>query len=341
MQTARLGADHASSAHINLSHHLQYNCSMSHRHEQTRPTTGGLRTAFGLNLAFTVLEIVVGLLTNSVAILSDAVHDLSDSLSLGLSWILERYAGREGDDRFSYGYRRFSLLGALLSTVVLIVGSLFVLAEAIPRLLDPEPTNAAGMAVFALVGIAANGAAILRLRGQRTLNARVVAWHLLEDVLGWVAVFIVGLVLLFRPFYILDAILSLMITTYVLVNVVRNLRRTASLFLQAVPEEVQLEKFEKALRNIPKVQSTHHTHVWSLDGQHHVLTAHIVVDDDTQPAELVDIKCDIRDLTQDMSLEHTTFEVEFESEECGMRAREPSPPPLESPGSWPAPQQPT
>lgn len=314
---------------------------MSHDHERRSSATSGLRTAFGLNLAFTVLEIAVGLLTNSVAILSDAVHDLGDSLSLGLSWFLERYAGREGDRRFSYGYRRFSLLGALLSTVVLIVGSLFILAEAIPRLLEPQPTNAAGMALFALVGIAANGAAILRLRGRRTLNTQVVAWHLLEDVLGWVAVLIVGLVLLFRPFYILDPILSLMITVYVLVNVVRNLRRTASLFLQAVPEEVQLEQFEEALRSIPKVQSTHHTHVWSLDGERHVLTAHIVVDDDTQPAELVDIKCDIRDLTQDMSLEHTTFEVEFESEECGMRPHQPTPPPLESPGSWPAPREPS
>ncbi len=312
---------------------------MKHSHRPSNGTTSGLSTAFGLNLAFTVLEIAVGLLTNSVAILSDAVHDLGDSLSLGLSWMLERYAGRAGDRRFSYGYRRFSLLGALLSTVVLIVGSIFVLAEAIPRLLEPEPTHAAGMALFALVGIAANGAAILRLRGERTLNARVIAWHLLEDVLGWIAVMIVGLVLLFRPFYILDPILSVLITAYVLANVVRNLRRTVSLFLQAVPEEVQLEEFEAALRKIPRVLSIHHIHVWSLDGRRHVLTAHIVVDDDTRADELIDIKCDIRDLTRDMSLEHTTFEVEFEREECGMRTDEGPPLPLESPGSWPAPRQ--
>ncbi|MDX1600202.1 MAG: cation diffusion facilitator family transporter, partial [Anaerolineales bacterium] len=165
---------------------------MGNNHGHTDRPPGGLRTAFFLNLAFTLLEIVVGLFTNSVAILSDAVHDLGDSLSLGLSWYLEGYANRAGDRRYSYGYRRFSLLGALVSTIVLIAGSLLILSEAIPRLLNPEPTNALGMAAFAIVGVAANGAAVLRLRGQRSMNARVVTWHLLEDVLGWVAVLIVG-----------------------------------------------------------------------------------------------------------------------------------------------------
>ncbi len=260
--------------------------------------------------------------TNSVAILSDSVHDLGDSISLGLSWYLEKVAARDSDRKYSYGYRRFSLLGALVSTVVLIGGSLLVLAEAIPRLLEPVPTNAQGMAIFALVGIAVNGAAVLRVRRGRTMNARVVAWHLLEDVLGWVAILIVGVTLMIRDMPILDPVLSLLITAYVLYNVIRNLRRTLSLFLQAVPEEVQLEAFEREVHDLPGVLSTHHTHVWSLDGEHHVLTAHVVVEDGTTPQQMIQLKCDLRELTGQMSLAHTTFEIEYLNEECGMRPTE-------------------
>lgn len=298
---------------------------MDHHHEHDHSVAGrSLRTAFFLNISFTVLEVIVGLWTNSVAILSDSVHDFGDSLSLGLSWWLENYSNRSSDQRFSYGYRRFSLLGALISTVVLIGGSLLILSETIPRLLNPESTNAAGMALFALVGIVVNGVAVLRLRRGQTLNAQVVAWHLLEDVLGWVAVLIVGVTLLFRDIPILDPILSLLITSYVLYNVVRNLRSTISLFLQAVPEEIELENFESRMRALPKVISTHHTHVWSLDGQHHVLTSHIVVPDGTASEEIIQLKCDLRELSSGLSLEHTTFEVEFQNEECGMRPMEAS-----------------
>lgn len=303
---------------------------MSHQHDHG---AGGrsLRTAFFLNLGFTLLEVIVGLWTNSVAILSDSVHDLGDSMTLGLSWYLEGVAERGEDRRYSYGYRRFSLLGALVSTVVLIGGSMFVLTEAIPRLMAPEQTNAAGMAIFALVGIAVNGAAVLRVRDSQTMNARVVTWHLLEDVLGWLAVLIVGVVLLFWDLPILDPILSILITSYVLFNVIRNLRRTASLFLQAVPEGVELATFEDQVQQLQHVHSTHHTHVWSLDGQHHVLTAHVVVNDECTPQDILDLKCELRDMTAEMSLEHTTFEIEYVSEECGMRgssndghAREPA-----------------
>jgi cobalt-zinc-cadmium efflux system protein len=302
---------------------------MTHTHHQHGQSKVRLQTAFVLNLGFTVLEVIVGLWTNSVAILSDSVHDLGDSITLGLSWYLEHYAGRGEDARFSYGYRRFSLLGALISTVVLLSGSLWVLSKAIPRLIQPEHTNAEGMTLFALVGIAVNGLAVLRLRGEgTTMNARVVAWHLLEDVLGWVAVLIVGVTLLFVDIHILDPILSILFTGYVLYNVIRNLRGTASLFLQAVPEEMELDAVIERFQKLPHVQDTHHTHIWSLDGEHHVLTAHVVVEDETTPQEIVDIKCDLRALTQEFSLEHTTFEIEYESEECGMRPL-PTVPPAE------------
>lgn len=259
------------------------------------------------------------MLTNSVAIVADALHDLGDSFSLGLAWFLNRYAEKERDRYYSYGYRRYSLLGALVNTIVLIIGGIVVLYETVPRLLNPEPANGLGMAAFAVVGVIVNGLAAWRVKGGASMNARVVSWHLLEDVLGWVAVLIVSLVLLFTDWYILDPILSLLITGYVLYNVIRRLRETTSIFLQSVPEEIDIDQMEARLRAIDLVKSTHHTHIWSLDGEHHVLTTHIVVADETPKEEIFRLKREILALTQSYDFEHITIEIEYESEDCRLR----------------------
>lgn len=291
---------------------------MPHHPNHAQDATRNIRAAFLLNIGFTIIEIVGGLFTNSLAILSDALHDLGDSFSLGLSWYLESYARRGGDGRFSYGYRRFSLLAALINTVILILGSLFILSEAIPRLFEPEHSNAQGMVILSLIGIAVNGLAVLRVKTGHTLNEQVIVWHLLEDVLGWVAVLIVSISLLFWDIHILDPLLSILITVYVLYNVIRNLRKTLALFLQAVPDNLDFHQIEYALRSVPGVISTHHTHIWSLDGQHHVLTTHLVVDSQATKDELIRIKRKAIDITQGVDLEHTTIELEFEDEDCSM-----------------------
>lgn len=285
-----------------------------HAHSHSPGGSNNIKIAFLLNLGFTLLEIIGGLWTNSIAILSDALHDLGDSLSLGMAWYLGNYSQRGSDRRFSYGYGRFSLLGALINAIVLIGGSLYILSEAIPRLLNPEHSNAPGMVIFAIVGIIVNGAAVLRLRGERTLNAQVVAWHLLEDVLGWVAVLMVGLTLLFVDIHILDPILSILITLYVLYNVIGNLKRTLALFLQATPENIDIEGIERQFQAIEGVKSTHHTHIWSLEGEHHVLSTHLVVADNLSKAEVLRVKQESRQVLQDLDIEHLTIEIEYEAE---------------------------
>ena len=289
-----------------------------HHHDHDHEDSRDLAIAFFLNLAFVLIEVVGGLLTNSIAILSDALHDLGDSFSLGLSWLLNRYAEREGDDRFSYGYRRFSLLGALINTLILVAGSVYILIEAIPRLLNPEVVHAPGMLLLALIGITVNGLAAYRLRGKQSYNVRAVALHLMEDVLGWVAILIVSIILLFVDLPILDPILSLLITAYILYNALRMVRSTASLFMQAVPEDVDIKQLEERIGGVRGVQSTHHTHAWSLDGERHVLTTHVVVDDRADKDEVVRIKCDIRELIQGTDFVHVTVEVEYEDESCSM-----------------------
>jgi cobalt-zinc-cadmium efflux system protein len=293
---------------------------MAHDHAHAHGDTGNIRMAFFLNLGFTLLEFIGGILTNSVAITADAVHDLGDSASLGLAWYLERYAQRGASRTYSYGYRRFSLLGALINAGVLIGGSLFVLSEAIPRILSPEPTYAPGMIGFAVLGILVNGAAVLRLRGSEGLNAQVVGWHLLEDVLGWVAVLIVSLILFFvGDWYILDPLLSVLITLVVLVNAARNLRGVLRILLQAAPNGMDVMQIDREFGQIDQVQSTHHTHVWSLDGEHHVLTTHLVVSPDAPKATIVQVKDRARAIAERLEASHITVEVEFADEDCAMR----------------------
>jgi cobalt-zinc-cadmium efflux system protein len=283
-----------------------------HTHQETRD----IRTAFFVNLGFAALEVVGGVWTNSMAIVSDALHDFVDTLSLGLSWYLGGYSQRKEDARYSYGYRRFSMLAALINVVVLLAGTLLILSEALPRLWQPEPTNARGMTLLAVVGIVANGLAALRVRGGKSLNAQIVTWHLFEDVLGWLAVLVVGVILLFWDVRILDPLLSIAIALYVLYNVVVQLKKTLALFLQAVPGGVDIDEIERKLLEADKVQSVHHTHVWSLDGEHHVLTTHVVVDEGTTRDEVCQIKAYVWTLVEDFDLEHVTVDVEYVGESC-------------------------
>lgn len=288
-------------------------------HHHDHSGVKNLKLAFFLNLGFTILEIFGGFWTGSVAILADALHDLGDSISLGLAWYLEKFSHKKRDKDYSFGYRRFSLLGALINGLILVSGSIFVLAQTIPRLIDPQAPNAKGMILFAIGGIVANGLAVFRLRGESGVNQRMVMLHLLEDVFGWVAVLIVAIVLLFVDFPILDPILSLCITVWVLWNAAKNLRHTMRIFLQRVPGQVPMEKIEGEIVELEGVVSLHHCSVWSLDGEHHVLSAHVVMKDGTSRPEICAMKGKIHDITDAHHISHLTLEVELESEGCKMR----------------------
>lgn len=290
-----------------------------HHHHHSHQITNNIKIAFCLNFGFAILEIFGGLWTNSLAIVSDAIHDLGDSLSLGLAWYLEGKSQQQSDRTYSYGYRRLSLLAALINTLILLFGSIYVISEAIPRIINPEPADAKGMILFAILGIVVNGLAMLKLVRQSSLNANVVAWHLLEDVLGWIAVLIVSITLLFTDFYILDPILSVLISAFILYNAIASLRQTIPLFLQAVPNSIDVSKLESSIVDLDRVDSVHDTHVWSLDGEHHVLTTHVVVQNETSREEIQSIKSAIQHLSPNLHLEHITVEIEYLNEYCAER----------------------
>ncbi len=291
---------------------------MSHTQHTQTCAIENIRLAFTLNLAFAILEAIGGLWVNSLAILAGALHDLGDSVTLGLSWYFERIAQKGKDQRYSYGYQRFSMLGAVISAVVLFTGSVFVIMEAIPRVIKPEHSNAQGMVFFAVIGIAVNGMAVLRMRNGKNMNERMIKWHLLDDVLGWGAVLLMSFVLLFADVHILDPILSLLITAFVLFNVIKNFRKTASLFLQGVPSEVGIKTIEEEIKKADRVKDVHHTHIWSLDGEHNVLTTHVVLEEGASRSDIRAIKCLIHDLIPKFDLRHTTIEFEYLQEDCSM-----------------------
>jgi cobalt-zinc-cadmium efflux system protein len=289
-----------------------------HYHANAFPSDGArnIRAAFFLNLGFALLEIAGGILTNSVAILSDAVHDLGDSLTLGLSWYLEQRSREAGTARFSYGMGRLSLMAALMSSIILIAGSVLVLSEAVPRLMNPVHTDAAGMIIFALIGIAVNGAAALRVSRGRSVHERVISWHFIEDVLGWVAVLVAGIIIRFRDIHILDPVLSILIVLYILRNVFRTVGKTVALFLQGVPDGFDITHVEESLRRLPDVVGAHDTHVWTLDGASHVLTTHLVAREGASRADEETIKAAARRLLLDHGIVHSTIEVEPCGQDC-------------------------
>ena len=293
-----------------------HNHSHDHSHGHSSDASRRIGWAFFLNVVFTIIEFIGGWLTNSTAIMADAVHDLGDSLSIGTSWGLNKLSEKDANRTFSYGYKRFSLLGALINGVVLTIGSVWILFEAIPRLAEPEMPQAEGMLLLSIFGIAVNGYAAYKLSEGNSLNERVLNWHLLEDVLGWVAVFIVSIVLMFKPWAILDPILSIGFTLFILFNVIRNLKQTLMLFLQATPDRAQLERIRDDLLSNEHVSALHHFHIWSLDGERNVMTVHLVLVGDVSTEHIQTLKNDVQHSLKKYNFEHTTVEFEFADEQC-------------------------
>lgn len=260
-----------------------------------------------------------GVLTNSVAILSDALHDFGDSLSLGLAHYFEKKSARSRDQTFSYGYKRFSLLGAFINSLVLIIGSVFIIREAFERLFHPEEVNAKGMLLLALVGIVVNLIAMLRLRRGGSINERVVSLHFLEDVLGWTAVLIGSIIMMFSSLLVLDPILSILIAGFILFNVYKNLKQAFFILLQGIPENVDMEEIKHQLVSIPGIKGVHDLHSWSMDGRYNIMTVHVVLPAEISLEKANKIKDQIRQQLKNQNIHHITIETEREGETCTLR----------------------
>lgn len=275
-----------------------------------------MRLALALNFIFACIELVGGILTNSVAIMSDALHDFGDALAVGLALILEKTSQKKSDGQFSYGYRRFSTLGALITGLVLIVGSIFILVKAVPRLLTPEQPQTDGMIGLAILGLAVNGYAAYRVSKGESLNERMLMWHMLEDVIGWAVVLIGAVTMKFFDIPQLDAAMAIALALWIMYNVFRNLREALEVFLMATPHQVELSELEEAILKVPQVAGVHHGHLWSLDGQNHIYTGHLVLAANASISDMESVKNSVKKLVKDFGVIEATLETELVDSSC-------------------------
>ena len=269
-----------------------------------------VRFAAFLNVTFAIVEVVGGLWTNSLAIFSDALNDFGDSIALIVSWLFERGARKSPDTRYTFGYQRLSLFSALFAASILIGGSIVIIIQAIPRFLNPEMVNAFGMVGFAVVGIIFNGVGFFLLKRGESINEKVLSWHLLEDVLGWVGVFIGGIIIYFWKFYLIDPIITVALTAFILYNVIKNLREAIRILLEGVPKHINLEVVKQNIQAVKGVLGIHDIHIWSLEGETDVFTAHVVLDDKTLKEQAEQTRQTIKETLLKHHIEHSTIELE-------------------------------
>lgn len=274
-------------------------------------TEQNILIAFILNLSFSVFEFFGGILTGSVAIISDAVHDLGDSASIGISYFLEKKSKKQPDDCYTYGYARYSVIGGLITTVLLLFGSIFVIYNAICRIITPTEINYNGMIIFAVVGVCVNLCAAFFTGKGDSLNQKAVNLHMLEDVLGWVVVLIGAVVMRFTGFSIIDPIMSVGVALFIFIHATGNLKEVAGLFLEKIPCNIDVAELKEHIEKIDGVIDVHHIHVWSLDIRNNLATMHIVTDN--EPHNIKDM---VRAELRAHGIGHVTIEIEKSSEHC-------------------------
>lgn len=283
----------------------------THMHLHSEGAGKNILAAFFINLTFTVIAIIGGWLTNSVAIVSDAIHDLGCTVSIALAWVFERIARHKPTHRFTFGYRRFTLLGAFMSAAILLAGSSVVLYESIGRLMHPEEVDAEGMLWFALVAILFKGMAAWRTWKGASVNQRMVSLHLLGDCLGWVAVLLASAVMLVVEVSLLDPILSVCIAIYILYNVVRNLIVAFRVVLEGVPSDIDYCTLKSKVSALPTVVAVEALRVWSLDNEHHAAEVHLATSL-TQLDEVEGLKQTLRILLEEYGVTMSTIEISAE-----------------------------
>lgn len=277
----------------------------------SKKSTKNILIAFLLNLSFAIYEFIGGSITGSIAIVSDAIHDLGDALSIGVSYFLERKSQRHPDQNYTYGYTRYSLIGGLITTIILLVGSTIVIISAMKRLFAPTPINYNGMIILALVGVVVNACAAYVTHRGESLNQKAVNLHMLEDVLGWVVVLIGAIVMRVTNFNLIDPILSIAVAIFILISAWRNCQSIFDVFLEKTPNGINLAELQQGILALPNVQNIHHMHIWSIDGFHHYATLHLVYHQHPSATKEA-----VRQYFKQQGIEHVTIELESSNEVC-------------------------
>ena len=267
--------------------------------------------AFFLNLSFTIVEFIAGGVFGSSTVLADSVHDLGDAIAIGLSAYLETISNREEDSHYTLGYKRFSLLGALITAVILMTGSVFVILENITKLFNPQPVNDEGILWLGIIAVTINVLASLVVRKGKTKNESILSLHFLEDTLGWLAVILMAIILRFTDWYILDPLLSLVISFFILSKAIPRFWSTLKIFLDAVPEGVDIEQVKSDLEQLDHVASVNQLNLWTMDGLEKNAIVHVCLKEIEQMETCKEF---IRNLLKDCGFQNITIEVDADLE---------------------------
>ena len=267
--------------------------------------------AFFLNLSYAIVEFIAGGIFGSSAVLADSVHDLGDAIAIGISALLETISNREEDRHYTLGYKRFSLLGALVTAVILITGSILVILENIAKIFHPQSVNDEGIFWLGIIAITINVLASLVIRKGQTKNESILSLHFLEDTLGWVAVILMAIVLRFTDWYILDPLLSLVISFFILSKALPRFWSTLKIFLDAVPEGVDIQKIKTDLAELDHVASINQLNLWTMDGLEKNAIVHVCL---KEMEHMETCKESIRIFLKDCGFQNITIEVDVDLE---------------------------
>ena len=274
-------------------------------------TQKNILIAFVLNLFFSLFELIGGLFTKSIAILSDSIHDLGDAFSIGISYFLEKKSNKKSDNTYTYGYIRYSVMGGVITSSILLIGSIFVIYESIKRLLNPVQVNYDGMIVFAIIGVIINFIASYVTKEGDSINQKSVNLHMLEDVLGWLVVLIGSILIKFTDIIYIDSILSILVAIFILINAYKNLKLVLDIFLEKTPDNINVSDIKKQLQEIENIIDVHHIHVRSIDGFNNFATMHMVLNKYDQK-----IKYIVKEKLKEFGIIHSTIEIELKNEDC-------------------------
>ncbi len=286
----------------------------AHSHDNSHGSDTKILIAFLLNFGFAVFEFIGGFLSASVAISSDALHDMGDALSIGISWILERVSKKSPDDVYTYGRGRYSVMGALITYAVLLTGSVLVISGAVKRLLNPVEADAGLMIIFSVIGIAANLVATIVTSKGESLNQKAINLHMLEDVSGWVVVLLGALIMKFTGLWFIDPVMSIGVSLYMIYRVLRNLLEIGEIFLVRAPKGISVDKVREGVLSCGGVSDVHHIHLWSITPENICATLHVVDDGSNEK-----LKDDVRESLLNLGVHHVTIETEDPGDSCAYR----------------------
>lgn len=284
-----------------------------HNHDHSNRESKNLGVVFLLNFSFAIIEFIGGILSQSTALIADAVHDMGDALAIAFAWAFSKIAQKKRSKSYSYGYKRFSLLSALISSLILIFGAAVMFFIALERINQPREVHGETMFLFAVFGVLVNGFAVWKIKSGKTMNEKVISLHLLEDFLGWVVVLLASILIYFTGWSIIDPILTIGISIWIFIHGLKNGATVAHFFLQGTPTDIDEEQLTKALNKIKNVASVHDLHIWSLDGESNIGSCHII----TKASSNTDtLKQKIRDCFAKFHVQHVTIELESPLDTC-------------------------